>query len=134
MNFRYRLMQFMSGRYGTDMLFYVIIGTAAGISFLNLIIRSYAVQLLVYGLLFYAVFRMMSRNIEARRRENNWFCNKMNFFKKQRDFNRRKKADSLHIYKKCPFCKAILRLPHRLGVHKTVCPRCGKEFTVKVRK
>ena len=134
MNFRYRLMQFMSGRYGTDKLFYGIVGTAAVISFINLIIRSYVIQLVVYGLLFYSIFRMLSRNFEARKRENDWFLDKLNFIKKRRDFYRQKKADSLHVYKKCPACKAVLRLPHRLGMHKTVCPRCGREFTVKVKK
>ena len=38
------------------------------------------------------------------------------------------------LWEKCPSCKAILRLPRRIGVHKTVCPKCGKEFTVRVRK
>ena len=134
MNFRYRLMQFMSGRYGTDKLFYGIVITAAVISFLNLIIRSYIIQLIVYALFIYALFRVLSRNFEARRRENSWFLDKVSFFNKQRDFYRQKQADTLHVYKKCPDCKAVLRLPHRLGVHKTVCPRCGREFTVKVKK
>lgn len=134
MNFRYRLMQFMSGRYGTDMLSYVIVGVALAVSFFNIIIGSYILQLVVYALLGYSLFRILSRNIAARRRENQWFNEKLNFIKKQKDFALQKKADTLHVYKKCPFCKAVLRLPHRLGVHKTVCPRCGKEFTVKVKK
>ncbi len=134
MNFRYRLMQFMSGRYGTDKLFYGILGTAAVIAFINLIVRSYILQLVVYGLFVYAVFRMMSRNFAARRKENAWFEDKVNFLQKRKEFYQRKKADSLHVYKKCPACKAVLRLPHRVGVHTTVCPRCNKEFTVKVRK
>lgn len=134
MNFRYRLMQFMSGRYGVDKLFYGIMGTAVFVAFLNLFIRHYFVQLIVYALIIYAVFRLLSRNFEARRRENRWFTEKLNFFKNKRDFYYRKKSDSLHVYKKCPACKAVLRLPHRVGVHKTVCPRCGREFTVKVKK
>lgn len=134
MNFRYRLMQFMSGRYGTDKLFYGILGLAAVIAFVNLVIRSYLLQLIVYGLFVYALFRVLSRNITARRRENDWFLSKVSFLKNRQEFYRRKKADSLHVYKKCPACKAVLRLPHRVGVHTTVCPRCNKEFTVKVRK
>ena len=134
MNFRYRLMQFMSGRYGTDMLSYVIVGAALAVSFLNIIIGSYILQLVVYALLGYGLFRILSRNIAARRRENLWFTEKLNFLKKKREFALQKKADTLHVYKKCPSCKAILRLPHRLGIHKTVCPRCNKEFTVKVKK
>ena len=134
MNFRYRLMQFMSGRYGTDMLNYAIMGLAFAVAFINLFIGSYILQLAVYALLGYGLFRILSRNISARRRENLWFTEKVNFLKKKRDFALQRKSDTLHVYKKCPSCKAVLRLPHRLGVHKTVCPRCGKEFTVKVKK
>ena len=55
-------------------------------------------------------------------------------FRRKKDFNEQKRADKCHVYKKCPSCKAVLRLPKRPGVHKTVCPRCGREFTVRVRK
>lgn len=134
MNFRYRLMQFMSGRYGIDKLFYGIIGAAMVISFINIFLRLWALQIIVYVLVFYALFRVLSRNIYARKKENDWFQNKLNFIKKRREFAEQKRADKFHIYRKCPACKATLRLPHRIGTHKTVCPRCNKEFTVKVRK
>lgn len=134
MNFRYRLMQFMSGRYGTDQLFYAIFITAMVISFINLFLRWGVLQLVVYALVVFAVFRMFSRNLEARRRENRWFREKMGIIKHKKELYEQRKADKCHVYRKCPACKAILRLPHRLGKHKTVCPKCNKEFTVKVRK
>lgn len=134
MNFRYRLMQFMSGRYGVDKLMYFTLVSAAILSFLNLFIRSGIIQILVYAIVFYSAFRFFSRNIYARKKENDWFLNKMNFLKKRKELYEQKRADQFHVYKKCPACKAILRLPHRIGEHTTVCPRCGKEFKVKVRK
>lgn len=141
MNFKYKLMQFMSGRYGPDKLFFGLIGLAFALSFINIFVRLFAnlisafvIQLLVYILIAFAVFRFLSRNIYARRRENERFCNIINCFKRKREFYNQKKADKCHVYKKCPVCKAVLRLPHRLGKHKTVCPRCNNEFTVKVRK
>ena len=100
MNFRYRLMQFMSGRYGTDKLFYGIVGAAAIVAFINLIINSYILQLIVYALLVYALFRVLSKNIYARRKENNWFISKMNFLMQRKEFYDRKRADSLHIFGK----------------------------------
>lgn len=127
-------MQFMSGRYGRDKLFDFLVGIAVVLSVLNLIFRSYIVQLLVYGVLIFALFRFLSRNFEARRRENTWFNSKLSFVKTKKEFYEQRKADKYHIYRKCPACKAILRLPHRIGIHTTVCPRCNKEFTVKVRK
>ena len=134
MNFRYRFMQFISGRYGRDKLFDYLVVFDVALSVINLIFRSYIVQLLVYAVLVYALFRFMSRNLEARRRENAWFNSKLNFAKSRKEFYEQKKADKFHVYRKCPSCKAILRLPHRIGVHTTVCPRCNKEFTVKVKK
>ncbi len=134
MNFRYRLMQFMSGRYGTDKLNNFILICAVAVSVINLFLRNYIIQLLVYLLIFYALFRVLSRNIDARRRENRWFCDKISFVSKQKEIYEQRKADKFHVYKKCPSCKAILRLPHRIGTHTTVCPRCSKEFRVKVRK
>lgn len=134
MNFRYRLMQFMSGRYGVDKFSYGILGFAAVVAFINLIIRSYILQLVVYGIFAYAIFRILSRNISARRKENEWFTEKILILKKRKEFYDRQKADSFHIYKKCPACKAVLRLPRRIGVHTTICPRCNTEFTVKVKK
>ena len=134
MGFRYRIMQFMSGRYGLDDMTYGLLAVGVVLSVINIFFRFTIFQLLVYAVMFYALFRILSRNIEARRRENMWFKEKMGMIKQKRDFYNRKKADKLHIYKKCQQCKAVLRLPHRIGVHKTVCPRCSKEFTVRVKK
>lgn len=140
MNFRYKLMQFMSGRYGSDETFFVIFIAAVILSVANIFIRFVsvwlytAIQLIVYALIIFAIFRMFSRNIEKRRKENDWIKEKLGFLKRKKDFHDRKKADIMHIYKKCPACKAVLRLPRRVGIHTTVCPKCGKEFTVKVKK
>ena len=134
MNFRYRLMQFMYGRYGMDEMSYGLLILAAILSFINLILRSWILQLVVYGLVIYAGFRILSRNHEARRRENRFFKDKMNFLKSKKEMYETRKNDTLHVYRKCPRCKAVLRLPHRIGTHTTLCPRCNKEFKVKVRK
>ena len=134
MNFRYRLMQFMSGRYGTDNLFYALVTVGIVLSFVNLFFRSFVLQILVYAIIIYAFFRALSRNCEARRKENNIFKEKVNFIKRKKEIYDQRRADKCHVYKKCPSCNAVLRLPHRVGKHKTICPRCNKEFTVRVRK
>lgn len=134
MNFRYRLMQFISGRYGPDELFFAVFALSVVLSFVNIFLRSAVLQLAVYALIAYALFRVLSRNTEKRQKENSALLKKLDFLKRKKELRDRKKADKFHIYKKCPYCKAILRLPRRIGVHKTVCPKCGKEFTVRVRK
>jgi len=141
MNFRYKLMQFMMGRNGVDAFTFGLLCMAGAVAFTNIILSYFLlrwitalVQLFVYALIGYAFFRVLSKNIHARRKENEWFIGKLNFLKNKKDLYNQRKADKYHVYRKCPKCKAILRLPHRLGKHKTVCPRCAKEFTVRVKK
>ena len=138
MNFRYKLMQFMQGRYGVDGMFYILIIIASVLAFINCFIfimpiRT-VIQLIVYAIIFYAFFRALSKNIEARSRENRFAMRYIDKIKKQIQTKRQRRADTSHIYRKCPSCKAVLRLPHRIGKHKTTCPKCGKEFKVTVRK
>jgi len=134
MNFGYRLMRFFSGRYGRDSLNDAIWIVAVILSVVNLFLRLYTLQIVVYLTVGYAIFRLMSRNFEARRKENAWFLKRFGAIKRAKEIRDQRKADFCHVYKKCPRCKAVLRLPRRIGVHKTVCPRCSKEFTVKVKK
>ena len=138
MNFRYKFMQFMSGRYGIAKSFYVIVISAVVLEIIGLFIPLMPVraviQFVVYALMFFAILRMFSRNIEARRRENQiisgWFFK----IKQKINVRNQRRADYTHIYKKCPRCKAILRLPRRPGKHTTVCPKCSNSFSVRVRK
>ena len=127
-------MQFMSGRYGTDALTNALLIFGAVVSFINIFLRSWIIQLFVYGVIIFAIYRVMSRNHEARRKENRFFNKKLNVFKSKIEIYKNQKNDKFHVYRKCPACKAVLKLPHRIGEHTTVCPRCGREFKVKVRK
>lgn len=132
MNFRYRLMQFFSGRYGTDATFFVMIISASVLSLINIFLRSFFLQLLVYTLVLLAILRSFSRNFEARRRENAAVVNFISDTKTKMQRRRQRRKDSTHIYKKCPHCRAVLRLPRRKGLHSTVCPRCNFSFKVRV--
>lgn len=134
MNFRYKVMQFMSGRYGIDSLFYALFISAAVLSVVNCFVRQFWLQIIVYALVIYAIFRVMSRNTEKRRCENQAFNRVAVKFKEKKNTYRQHKADRTHIYKKCPNCHAVLRLPRRKGKRTTVCPKCSKEFKVRVFK
>ena len=80
-------------------------------------------------------YRMLSKNHIARQRENNKYLIKKRavtqWFGLQRDRIRDRKT---HIYKKCPECRAVLRLKRIPGKHRAVCPKCGKSFDVTVKK
>lgn len=134
MNFRYKLMQFLSGRNGADALFYFTLACAFLTSFINIFVRAFLLQIVVDVILIYAAFRFLSRNIAARQEENRRFMQFVTKIKNIRQTHLQRKADFNHIYKKCPSCHAVLRLPRRKGKHTTVCPKCSKSFKVRVFK
>lgn len=134
MNLRYKLMQFMSGRYGIDALFYVLFAVAAVLVIANMFIGSIVLQLIIDAVLVYAFYRVLSRNITARRKENQALMHMAFKIREKQNVRRQRKADYTHVYKKCPQCHAVLRLPRRKGKHTTICPKCSKEFKVYVFK
>lgn len=123
----------MYGRYGTDKLnkllmvvyfVWILVGTV-----ISIFARSVWYDVFYYALtaamLIWIFFRMFSRNIAARRRENDRF---FGFFKLRKNKFRDRKT---HVYRKCPSCSAVLRLPKADGKHFVVCPRCKNRFEVK---
>ena len=134
MNFRYRFMQFMSGRYGSDETFFVLVVIASVLAMVNVVLRSAILQLIVYALTALALWRSLSRNLEARRAENRRVKTAVLKIKRSMEERKRRSFDTTHVYKKCPACKAVLRLPKKKGKHTTVCPKCSHKFKVRVFK
>ena len=128
-----KLYRFMYGRYGTDTLGNVMLITYFVIVLLHTFLGFFwgnvwidaAVWLISSALAITVITRMFSRKVAKRRRENERFCG---FFKLIRNKIRDRKT---HDYRKCPDCKAVLRLPRAKGKHSVVCPRCKKRFNVK---
>ena len=131
-----KLYRFMQGRYGVDTLSKVLLWTYTGIalcfyvlSIFNVFKTAVLPYVLYYvvtnAMLVWIFYRMFSRNVAARSRENAKFCG---FFKLRRNKFRDRKT---HVYRKCRTCGAVLRLPKAKGKHFVVCPRCNKRFEVK---
>lgn len=80
------LRSFMAGRYGTDKLNMAILGAGVVLCMVSLFFRmpwvNLILTLLSYALLFWALFRTMSRNTYKRYRENRRF---LLFFDKMKD-------------------------------------------------
>ena len=131
--FKNWLYRFMYGRYGGDTLNKVLIWVYAIwiilLSVIMVFVDSIWLSLFYWisslALMFWIFFRMFSRNIYARRKENERFCG---FFKLRKNKFRDRKT---HVYRKCPKCKAVLRLPKSKGKHFVVCPRCKNRFEVR---
>ncbi len=142
--FRNRIDRFLYGRYGTDALYNVLFIIVLVLLFLGAVLNTlgrvvsvlYIVSIVLYvaalGLLIFALFRFFSRNLAARRRENDaWLRFRARFRRKPKP---RLPADTAdHIFRACPRCRATLRLPRQPGKHEVKCPRCNDRFTVKVK-
>ena len=111
------LRRFMEGRYGNDKLNNAILGTALLISILGLFIRTPLLNLIAYVLMFWAIFRTLSRNTYKRYQENRKF---LQFFDRIRDRE--------HKYFDCPKCRQMVRVPRGKGKISITCPRCREKF------
>ena len=113
---------FMIGRYGSDQLnkwllitglVLMLVGTIAG----RKVAWMANLSLLAYVPLIWCIFRMYSRNIEARRRENAAVVRFLDHLK-----------DREHRYYRCPRCRQTVRVPRGRGKIKIRCPKCGNQF------
>lgn len=131
---------FMRGRYGADTLYWWSFGAILVLWLLRLILSIFRLRTIASILSFIstvilviAVFRFFSRNTYKRSAENRAFCQFISKHKGKvvliRDRFRDRKT---HVYKKCPKCKAVLRLPKKPGEHTVRCPKCGDRFDVKI--
>ena len=126
--FLYRLMagvrNFMAGRYGTDKLGLTLLGAALVMSllssFIPVVVVRLALTLAYYGLMFWALFRMFSRNTYARYEENRKF---LRFFDQLKDRD--------HRYFTCPKCRQTVRVPRGKGKIAITCPKCRERFIKK---
>ena len=133
MKFREKAERFMYQRNGADQFCRFLLWSCIILAFLNLFVRSLVISLLEYALIIYTVFRLLSKNIYKRQKENQGYLrieNKVkSFFGLQRNKWRDRKT---HVYRKCPHCRATLRLPKKKGQHGVTCPCCHRHFDLKV--
>lgn len=132
MGFRERIARFMYGRYGSDGLNQWISGTVLVLIVLNLFLQWSVISILELALLVFAIFRMLSRNIDRRRKENNTFYKYKGkltgWFRRQWSMLKQRKA--YHIYT-CPGCKQKIRIPRGKGRIEISCPKCRTTFIKK---
>ncbi len=118
------LRNFMVGRYGTDRLNMAILSVGLVTSLLSVIFKFAPVNLILfvisYGMMFWAIFRTLSRNTYKRYQENRKFLQLMGRMK-----------DREHRYFDCPKCRQMVRVPRGKGKISITCPRCREKFVKK---
>ena len=122
---RDKLMKFLEGRYGVDVLGRDLLVLSIGIMILDLFIRSQFLGLVPSIISFYVVFRTLSKNYSKRYNENRIYA----LFKQRIKTNTldRKKFR----YFTCKKCKQKVRVPKGRGKITITCPRCNHKFDKK---
>lgn len=132
---RQKLQKFMYGRNGTDELarFSSILSVVMLLisMFLSGFLKS-LLFILALALLVFTYYRVFSKNLAARRKENNHFVN-LKFKRREKLRLRKEMWAQRKEYKffKCPSCKAVLRVPKGKGKIRIVCKKCGTAFEKK---
>jgi len=127
-NFLNKLQRFLYGRNGLDRfsialaVFYFITSIICSF-FKNPIIRL--IPLLPLG---YLVFRFLSKNLTARRRENDWYIRVFGGFAGRVKTTYARLSDTTHKYYRCPNCRQRIRVPKFKGKIEICCPKCGTKF------
>lgn len=122
--------RFMMGRYGVDQLSFAML-------LLSMVLvmftrgRFWFLAVLGFVLLGLAYYRMLSRNISARARENGLFLQYGQRLRGRWERLTRRAQDRTHRYYRCPGCRQQLRVPKGRGTIAITCPRCGREFIKK---
>lgn len=80
---------------------------------------------LFWAIVIYCYYRMFSKKLYDRKKENDWYVGKMNYIKLR--FSQRKN----YRFFDCPKCKTHLRVPKGVGKITITCNKCGYQFDKK---
>lgn len=133
------LSRLMYGRYGTDQFNLFLLGVWVALyvlsivlNLLRLVLAAQLASLLAYGVVLWTLFRMLSRNYDRRRRENEAYLEKVGPISHRLRQFRAQRRDKEHRYFRCPSCGAVLRVPKMKGKVNITCRTCGTVFQKKL--
>ena len=139
-----KLREFMYGRNGIDALYHFLFWIIIILTLLNIFLKSQVVPYITILIFIYAIFRVLSRNVYRRQKENQIFLSMVSKIRRFLSKIKHKITSNLslikskwrdrktHVYKKCPKCKNTLRLPKIKGKHTAACPCCDNRFDVRI--
>ena len=115
---KWKIQQYMIGRNGSDDLCRSITGASFVIYILSMIADSGLLYYISLVGIMYSLWRCMSKNIVARRQENQKFLGMVELSKLR--FQNRKE----YKYFKCKTCGRNVRIPRGKGKIEVTCPIC----------
>ena len=120
--------RFMQGRYGIDQLNSFLMIVCVICFIVNMFIGSIVLTFIAYGTWLFVIFRMFSKNIYARNRENDKYLNFFSPLSRWLKLKLMSKQDPSNRYFSCPECKQMVRVPKGHGTVVVTCPNCQNKF------
>ena len=125
------LQNLMVGRYGSDELSFTLLMLYLGVCMFAIFADIRILQLLALGIILYAFYRILSRNIPARQAENAAYLRFLSRIGANSRARKARRQDKAHRYYRCKHCGAVLRVPRGIGKVEITCPKCGEKLTKK---
>ena len=120
--------RFMQGRYGIDQLNSFLMIVCVICYIVNMFIGRIVLTFIAYGTWLFVIFRMFSKNIYARNRENDKYLNFFSPLSRWLKLKLMSKQDPSNKYFSCPKCKQMVRVPKGHGTVVVTCPNCQNKF------
>lgn len=133
MKFINKFQKFIYGRYARpDELYKFLFLLYFILLIIDLFVNNIVLMILELVIVFILFYRIFSKNIYKRSAENQRFIKFKNKLLKPFSNIKRNIKDKDHVYKKCPKCKTILKLPvpSERGIKHAKCPNCKKRVTL----
>ena len=129
---REKFYRFMAGRYGADQLGRFLSYVTLGLIVLNLLLRSRLLSALCLAGLAVTWYRMLSRDMARRRRENDRYLSlRWKVTGWWSTLTDRVRQRRYYVFFHCPSCRAMLRVPRGKGRIRVTCRKCGSAFERK---
>lgn len=123
---KYRMAQWMMGRYGIDQLTQALMIVACVVILINFFAHSSILSTVALLLMGWGIFRCYSRNVQGRARELAKYQELMVKPKAWwRLTNKKWTNRKTTLYFKCKGCGAVLNVPKGKGKLLVTCPKCG---------
>lgn len=127
-----RLNDWMRGRNGADELGNTVVALSIIVLIINLFAHTRVLAVGALAMAIYSCWRMSSKNVTARRKENReflkafapairWIKNPKASINEQRSYK--------HLT--CPTCGQQMRVPRGKGKMRVTCPNCHKKFEAR---
>lgn len=141
-NAQQRFQQWMYGRNGLDDMARAFIWIAIAFMVAQIIVSffspwaAWVLSLFSFAALVYCFWRVLSKNLAARRNENSWWVTKTTpiIVKSRRRYSYLKEWKRYHRECRifvCDHCGQTLRVPKGKGKIRVTCPKCKTSFIAK---